>query len=102
MDYCGPRGIPHSRFLDWSTDDQEKALWWMARERQRCNGCGTHPDEWNEDLGGSREAYKAEERTCPGCRERGPAADALDRARNAGDPKHGTSIALIPNRPDTP
>lgn len=95
MDYCGPRGIPHTQFLTWSEDDQQKALWWMARDRQRCTGCGTHPDDWNEDVGGDRFAFVAEERTCPGCRERGPAEEALAKERQQGAAKHGTRVVLV-------
>lgn len=101
MDYCGPKGIPHSGFLAWSEDDQQKALWWQAREAQRCTGCGTHPDDWNEDVGGSRDAYVPEERTCPGCRARGPADDTLTKARQAGEPKHGVRVVLVRPTEDT-
>lgn len=99
MDYCGPHGIPHSHFLGgprvWTEEDQQKALWWMVRERQRCSGCGTHPDDWNEDLGGRRDAFVAEERTCPGCRERGPAEQLLQKEQHSGPAKHGARIVLV-------
>lgn len=96
MDYCGPLGIPHSTFLGWSEDDQQKALWWKARNRQVCAGCGTHPDDWNEDLGGSRNAYVPEEVTCPGCRARAGAEEQLQAERkNNPTGKHGTYIVLV-------
>jgi hypothetical protein len=63
MAYCGPRGIPLSRFLNWPVDDQAAALWWMAEDRLRCSRCGTAEWEWEEQL----DAYAAEPRTCPGC-----------------------------------
>jgi hypothetical protein len=96
MDYCGPHGIPHSAFLGWSDSDQQKAIWWMARSDQRCSGCGTHPDDWNEDLGGHPDAYHPEERVCPGCQRRSIAQDQLDKARTAGESKHGVRVVLIP------
>lgn len=97
MDYCGPLGLPHSEFLDWREDDQEKALWWSARNRQRCSGCGTHPDDWNDELGGNRHAYVAEEQTCLGCQRRSIAQDQLNQARQHGQPRHGAHVVLVPN-----
>jgi len=99
MDYCGPRALPHSEFLSWREDDQEKALWWEARNKQRCSSCHTHPDEWDETQGGHPHAFTPEERICMGCRHKAIAQDQLDAARKAGDPKHGVFIALIPNKP---
>jgi hypothetical protein len=50
MDYCGPQGIPHSLFLRWSQDDQDKALAWVVDNWARCQRCGSYTDEWvNED-----------------------------------------------------
>lgn len=63
MAYCGPRGIPHSVFLDWDIDDQAKALGWMAEENQRCNTCGTAPWEWERDVN----AFDAVTQMCLGC-----------------------------------
>jgi len=69
MSYCGPKGIPLSRFLSWSEQDQDAALAWQAHDNRRCPGCGTHPDDWVEDKGGSRYAYHAEAYVCQGCVE---------------------------------
>lgn len=67
MDYCAPRGIPHSEFLSWSSSDRDKAVWWMLRQRETCPRCGTRPDEWTPAKGGHRRAYIAQIRTCEGC-----------------------------------
>lgn len=75
MRYCGPRGIPLSRFLEWDELDQDAALMWQAHESRRCTGCGTHPDEWDETRGGRRDAYVAETVVCPGCRALDTATD---------------------------
>lgn len=69
MDYCAPRGIPHSTFLTWDDDDQDKALAWSRLERTTCTRCHTRPEEWDEDRGGSRDAYFVDVHTCPGCLE---------------------------------
>lgn len=79
MDYCGPRGIPHSEFLNWDIDDQAKALGWAAEEAQRCSQCGTAPWEWAED----NHAYEAETRVCLGCLEIGSAQkDSQEAAKS--------------------
>lgn len=51
MAYCVPKGIPHSVFLKWNEDDQDKALGWELYQRQLCSGCGTEPSEWVDEDG---------------------------------------------------
>lgn len=67
MAYCGPRGIPLSQFLSWSTADQDAALGWAAHEARRCSSCGRHPDDG---------VVHVHEDICPGCA-------ALERHRDA-------------------
>lgn len=67
LDYCCPRGIPHSEFLGWSTSDRDKAIWWLLRERETCPSCGTRPEEWLESKGGHRHAYIGQVHECEGC-----------------------------------
>jgi hypothetical protein len=67
MAYCGPKGIKLSEFLSWPDDDQAAALAWQAHEGRRCGSCGTHPDEWDPEAGGSRGAYTPEVYACRGC-----------------------------------
>lgn len=93
MDYCGPKGIPLSTFLSWPVGDQDAALQWQARQRQTCQGCGTHPDEWNPAAGGHRQAYVARIVMCPGCMARDSVASS-EQAKQAG---HGARVALYPN-----
>lgn len=69
MAYCGPHGIPLSTFLAWPESDQQAALAWQAHESRRCHGCGTHPDDWDPDLGGDPRAYGTQARICQGCVE---------------------------------
>lgn len=67
---CADYKIPHSRFLGWSQDDRDKAIWQRIRRSETCGSCGTHPDEWDEDRGGHRRAYTASIVVCPGCEVR--------------------------------
>lgn len=69
MAYCGPHGIPLSEFLRWPAADQQAALAWQAHESRRCHGCGSHPDDWDPELGGDLHAYRAVTRICQGCVE---------------------------------
>jgi hypothetical protein len=71
MDYCGPRGIPHSVFLGWDASDRDKALTWQRRDHATCKRCGTRHEEWDPDDGGRENAYVAVPVQCPGCAERG-------------------------------
>lgn len=82
MDYCTPRGIPHSEFLRWRSDDRAKALAWQLRQAQTCGGCGTRPEEWQESQGGHRYAYRAEHVRCRGCEVRAQGESSLPK--NAG------------------
>lgn len=35
LDYCVPRGVAHSAFLNWAADDQDKALAWMRYQTDK-------------------------------------------------------------------
>jgi hypothetical protein len=94
MAYCGPKGIPLSQFLQWSETDQDEALAWQAWEHRRCPECGTHPEDWDERVGGSRYAYHAEVATCQGCVEKQRTEDGPQVKDHAGHPKRGVHIRL--------
>jgi hypothetical protein len=79
MAYCGPRGIPLSRFLSWPVDDQQAALTWMAEDRLRCSNCGTAEWEWDEDP----EAYEAQMWVCKGCNRIGTQQKNSDKQAEA-------------------
>lgn len=51
----------------WTQPDRDKAIWHARYKAERCSGCGTHPDEWDPEKGGHRQAYQAVESRCPGC-----------------------------------
>lgn len=88
MDYCGPAGIPHSRFLGWSQGDRDKALWWSIHRRQRCPHCGTRPEDWEDDPN----AFVAEPVHCRGCEVKGRQEAHLEAHR--GEYRRGTFIQL--------
>jgi hypothetical protein len=91
MAYCGPKGIPLSRFLSWSETDQDAALAWQAHENRRCSGCGTHPDDWDDAKNGLPSGYHAEAHTCPGCAETQRMTES-DRVQNGG---RGVHVRLV-------
>lgn len=92
MEYCGPRGIPHDGFLEWSRSSRDKALWWLMRDRQKCGECHTRAEEWDPKQGGHRRAYKAAIVDCEGCIvvERTQAAPEMSSGR-------GKKIVLLRN-----
>ena len=61
LDYCAPRGIPHSDFLNWEQDDQDKALAWQVDEADKCPGCGTRSYEADD--------YEVGKITCRVCKD---------------------------------
>lgn len=69
MDYCGPQGIPHSVFLKWKEEDQDKALAWVVHNRLKCGRCGTVTSDWLDEAGMDREPppYVAVTELCVGC-----------------------------------
>lgn len=68
LDYCAPRGIPLSVFLDqWSQKDRQAALQWMAEQNRKCSGCGNPLDECMSEDGPE---YEAELLRCYACAAR--------------------------------
>jgi hypothetical protein len=103
MDYCGPRGIPHSVFLgravgpgqpQWTADDRDKALWWMLHEREKCPNCGTRPEEWDPAQGGDLHAYAWKPRHCRGCEVSAQGQDWLEKQRKNNSLRRGTTVGL--------
>lgn len=85
MDYCAPKGIPHSRFLSWSEDDQDKALAWARLTAEVCSGCGTRPEEWTDDPF----AFVGDQVRCSGC-------EVLEQEReNIPDGARGVHVRLV-------
>ena len=89
MAYCGPRGIPLSVFLgrvvrpgvdsEWTPGDRAAALDWAAYEGQRCQGCGTHPDEWETPA-----SFHAHPVKCRGCQGQQRLSEALQNSQERG------------------
>ncbi len=90
---CHQWGIPHSRFLSWPEDDQDKAVAYARYKAESCPQCGTRDSEWDPAEGGDRFAYRAVEHICAGCQTRGDLERAL---QDRGDEQSGRYIVLIP------
>ncbi len=82
-----PLGIPHSAFLGWSEDDQDKALAWSAEQRLHCPGCGTRKDEWEADPF----AFISGSERCPGCE-----LLAQERKNIEEEGSDGVRVFLVP------
>jgi hypothetical protein len=97
MALCREYRIPHSLFRGhgdgtWSDLDRRKALAYEDYLRQVCPGCGTRPEEWDENTGGDEDAYRAVTHRCIGCQL------IADKQKTvpATDEGHGVKVALIP------
>ncbi|MGW0948433.1 hypothetical protein ACWD4O_38580 [Streptomyces sp. NPDC002623] len=97
MALCREYRIPHSLFRghgdgSWTDLDRRKALAYEDYVTQVCPGCGTRPEEWDEDGGGDEDAYRAVTHRCIGCQL------IADKQKTVpeGDEGHGVKVALIP------
>jgi hypothetical protein len=99
MEFCAQHGIPHSVFLGWKIDDQDKALAWMLYERSRCPRCGTFPEEWLDEDGRNVEPppYYLRTRACLGCATLEPIEDRLRK-----DKRDRHTSAYLSTLPPTP
>ena len=86
LDYCVPLGIPHSRFLSWSEEDQDKALAYLREMAQVCSDCGTRGAEWVDD----KFAYIGDSVRCSGCEV------LAQERRNVPDGAGGVRVRLLP------
>ena len=84
--YCTPLGIPHSEFLSWPDDDQDKALAYQRDKATVCAGCGTRPREWV----GDRFAFVAQSTVCPGCEV------LAQEQKNIPERQQGVRLFLVP------
>lgn len=81
-----PLGIPHSVFLSWDEDDQDKALAYVKEQESVCDGCGTREEVWRQD----RYAYVGWNITCPGC-------EIIEQENeNVGEKSRGVKTMLVP------
>jgi hypothetical protein len=95
MAYCGPRGIPRSRFLAWAPEDQDAALAWEQLDRLVCKRCGTELADWDPAQGGHREAFVPLMRIDPGCELIDAAqANLQEDIKNHG-PQHGFGAQIV-------
>lgn len=85
--YCVPLGLPHSEFLSWDEDDQDKALEYISQQKTVCEGCGTREETWEND----QYAYVSWAKRCPGC-------ELLDQEKDnwTDRPSSGIRIMLVP------
>jgi predicted dithiol-disulfide oxidoreductase (DUF899 family) len=97
MQLCRDYRIPHSYFRGhgdgtWSDLDRRKALAYEHYLKQVCPSCGTRADEWDEQVGGDEDAYRAITHRCIGCQL------LADKQKTvpAGDEGHGVKVLLIP------
>lgn len=81
MEYCGPLGIPHSTFLSWDPEDQDKAIAWKIHEASRCSSCGTYPEDWLDSEGRyiDPQPFVAKTIRCVGCQVLDDKREEIDK-----------------------
>lgn len=98
MELCHKWGMPHSQFRGhgdgtWTDLDRRKALAYAEYQRSVCPSCGTRAEEWDENVGGDEDAYRAFTHRCIGCQV------IADRQKQVpqGDEGHGVKVVLVPS-----
>lgn len=89
MTICDDYGIPHSEFLSWSEEDQDKAIAFRLHKAKHCSRCGTSQEEWEEN----RYAYYPEVNRCRGCEMREQQEEAVQQEKGS---KAGLYVVLKP------
>lgn len=84
--------MPHSRFLGWSDEDQDKALEYLRLQRDTCSNCGTRDEEWV----GNRTAYIGWSRRCPGCEALEQERQNVRKAGLSDIQEAGMKVFLVP------
>lgn len=85
MEYCGPRGIPWTKFHTWDQASRDAALLWQKLQNETCNQCGTHPDDWDPDKGGHIHAWVATKHPCKGCARVADGHKRMEKELKPGD-----------------
>lgn len=86
VSYCVDKGIPHSEFLNWSSQDRAKTVAYIMEYGLVCSMCGTAEWEWEENP----HAYSAEEEWCKGCYTKSVASEDAGKMP-------GTTVVLKPS-----
>lgn len=87
--YCYDKGIPHSQFLSWPEEDQDKVVAFILWDGAKCGSCGTNPSDWLDENGHMADdpPFVVGSRMCYGCA-------TLEDARE-GVPKGDRSIIQL-------
>jgi len=91
-----PKGIPHSEFLSWADEDQDKALQWALAEGQKCPHCGTVPADWLDANGRYvfPDPYVVRVNACVGCQI---LEEEKKAAEKTGEDMTGVYMSLVEN-----
>jgi hypothetical protein len=83
MEYCFDHAVPHSQFMEWSEDDQDKVIAYNVFKRTVCAKCGTIPEDWLDEQGEYLEPppYVVTTRHCPGCATLSDAREEIPQER---------------------
>lgn len=91
------QGIPHSEFLSWPEDDQDKVIAFLMLKNETCEMCGTREDDWIDPETGrllDEPRYTPVDIKCHGCAQK---ANYRNQVFKDGTPD-GVNIVLWPSR----
>ncbi len=74
--------------MSWSDSDRDKAIAYHLRRARTCGRCGTRPEEWDESVGGHRNAYMGEMDQCRGC-------EVLEGTQASITPEDGRAVRAV-------
>lgn len=96
-----PLGIPHSRFLAWNPDDQDKALAYQRAQNEVCTSCGTRREDWVDEHGYWLDPPKWEPvvHVCKGCAALDTERRGLSEAQRDNP---AVRVVVAPFDPDRP
>ena len=90
-----PKGIPHSVFLDWLPNDQDKALAFVRYENRRCPKCRTHEEDWEHD---GTAFVGWQKPPCPGCMALHDEERNVQNSSGTDAQKAAVPVVLIPKQ----
>lgn len=99
MAYCGPLGLPHSKFLDWDPTDQDKALAWLGFEKSKCPSCNTFPSEYLDAEGRMKypPPYRVYTEICYGCVAIHDKNEEMTKMSHDKQPPVGIHMRMVPD-----
>lgn len=72
--------------MAWDPEDQDKAIFWLSSQNEKCPSCNTIQDDWLDEEGIPYDPppYELESKRCIGCKTMAEAQDELTKNKERG------------------